>query len=376
MATEKRCYYEVLGVERTDSEAVVARAYRKLAIRYHPDSNTNDAEATLKFKEAAEAYEVLSDPEKRARYDRYGHAGVSGGGGGGFRDVEDIFDAFGDIFGFGDMFGGGRRRARRGADVKAEVTLDLEEAAAGVKKEIRFRRHKACPTCQGSGAKPGSSPATCRQCGGHGQVVQSAGILRVQTSCPVCKGTGRIVTEGCADCRGHGQIADNVTLEVQIPAGVDDGMQVRLHGEGEAAPPGGQAGDCYCVIRIRPHKIFEREGSHLFIQMPISYTQATLGATVEVPSLEGKEALKIPAGTESGHVFQLRRKGMPDPRNGARGDLLVRTFVEVPKSLNAEEEALLRQLAELEHANVAPHRKSVLENIRDYFSANLKKAAD
>ena len=370
--SSKRCYYEVLGVERSASDAIIASAYRKLAIKYHPDSNPNDEATTARFKEAAEAYEVLSDTDKRARYDRFGHAGVSAGAGqaGGFRDVEDIFDAFGDIFGFGDMFQS-RRRPRRGADVKAEVTLDLEEAAKGVTKEIRFRRNRACGTCGGSGAKPGSTPVTCRQCSGRGQIVQSAGILRVQTTCPACGGSGRVITEGCPECRGRGYEAEEVRLEIQIPAGVDDGMQVRLQGEGEPSPVGGPPGDCYCIIHLRPHRLFERDGSQLFLRMPISYTQAVLGATIEVPTLEGADQITIPEGTESGHVFQIRGRGMPDPRGGRRGDLLVQTYVEVPKKLAPEEESLLRKLAELEHSNVAPHRKSFLENIRDYFRSNV-----
>ena len=368
----KRDYYEVLGVERSASERDISSAYRKLAIKYHPDSNPDNEEATERFKEAAEAYEVLSDSEKRSRYDRYGHAGVNqaGGGGAGFSNVEDIFDAFGDIFGFGDMFGGGRRRSRRGADVKTEVTLDLEEAALGTTKEVNLRRSKPCEKCDGSGAKPGSTPAQCRQCGGHGQVVQSAGILRVQTTCPTCQGSGRIITEGCSGCRGQGYIAEPVTLDVKIPAGVDDGMQVRLPGEGEPNPHGGPPGDCYVFIRVREHRLFTRDGAHLYLQIPISYTQAVLGSEIDVPTLEKPATLTIPAGTESGQVFQLRGRGMPDPRGrGGRGDLRVQTFVEVPKKLNADEEDLLRQLAELERKNVAPRRKSFLEKIGDYFGS-------
>ena len=368
----KRDYYEVLGVDRSSSEREISSAYRKLAIKFHPDSNPNNDEATERFKEAAEAYEVLSDSEKRARYDRFGHAGVNqgGGGGAGFSNVEDIFDAFGDIFGFGDMFGGGRRRNRRGADVKTEVTLDLEEAALGATKEVNLRRSKPCEQCDGSGAKPGSTPAQCRQCGGHGQVVQSAGILRVQTTCPTCQGSGRIITEGCSGCRGQGFVAEPVTLDVKIPAGVDDGMQVRLPGEGEPNPHGGPPGDCYVFIRVREHKLFSRDGAHLYLQIPISYTQAVLGSEIDVPTLEEPATLTIPAGTESGQVFQLRGRGMPDPRGrGGRGDLRVQAFVEVPKKLNAEEEDLLRQLAELEQKNVAPRRKSFLEKIGDYFGS-------
>lgn len=374
MAT-KRDYYEILGVERNASERDISSAYRRLAIKFHPDSNAGDEEATQRFKEAAEAYEVLGDSEKRARYDRYGHAGVSGQSGAGFNDVEDIFDAFGDIFGgaFGDIFGGNRgrrQRRRRGANLKANVTLTLEEAATGVTKEVEFRRSKACSACAGSGAKPGSSAVTCATCGGQGQVVQSAGILRVQTTCPQCQGAGRVIEDACPDCRGRGFLPEKVKIDVAIPAGVDDGMQVRLSGEGEPAPPGGVAGDCFCVINIRPHSLFERDGAHLLLHMPISYTQAALGAELNVPTLTGREVLKVPSGTESGRLFRIRGAGMPDPRGRGQGDLIVQTFVEVPKKLDKREEALLRELAEIEESNVAPQRKSVLDKIRDYFGAS------
>ena len=374
MAT-KRDYYEVLGVQRNASEREIASAYRKLAIKYHPDSNPNDEEATERFKEAAEAYEVLSDSEKRARYDQFGHAGVgAGAGGAGFQDVEDIFDAFGDLFGgaFGDFFGGGgRRRARRrrGANLKTEVTLDLEEAAAGVTKDVSFRRSKVCRTCEGTGARPGSSATSCPHCNGRGQVVQSAGILRVQTTCPTCQGSGRVIAEHCSHCRGKGVEAEDVTLSVSIPAGVDNGMQVRLPAEGEPGPPGGEPGDCYCFITVRPHPLFEREDNNLYLEMPISYTQAALGAKIDVPSLEGRHELNLPAGTESGQMFAIRNCGIPDPRSQRKGDLLVRTFVEVPKKLDAAQEQLLRELAEIEQANVAPRRKSFMERIRDYFGS-------
>lgn len=371
MATQ-RDFYEVLGVGRDASDRDISSAYRKLAIKFHPDSNPNDEEATQKFKEAAEAYEVLSDGEKRAAYDRYGHAGVQNGGaqrGAGFGNVDDIFDAFGDIFGFGDAFGGGRRRRpKRGANTRAEVTLDLEEAVQGVTRQIHFKRHKSCDDCSGSGAKPGSVPEACRQCGGRGQVVQSAGILRVQTTCPACRGSGKTISDPCTTCRGNGFEPEEVSFEVNIPAGVDDGMQVRLSGQGEPSPQGGPPGDCYCVIHIREHAIFEREGEHLFLELPITYTQAVLGATIEIPTLKGPHDLKVPSGTESGTLFRLRREGMPNPHGGAPGDLVIRTSVEVPKKLDKKQKELLRQLAELEQANVTPERSSFLGKLRDYFS--------
>jgi len=370
---DKADYYEVLGVPRTASVKEIAAAYRKKAIKYHPDSNPGDEGATQKFKQAAEAYEVLSDADKRARYDRYGHAGLEGSATQ-FHDVEDILEAFGDMFGggiFGDFFGGGRRgrRAHRGHDIRCEVTLDLEEAARGVEKTVEFERSRACPQCEGSGASPGSSRETCRRCGGHGQVGQAAGILRVQTTCPTCRGAGTVVARPCQKCRGSGFVAGTVRRDIHIPAGVDNGIRLRLSGEGEPSPDGGPPGDCYCFIHVREHALFHRDGSHLVLQLPIAYTQAALGATIEVPTLDGPDALTIPAGTQSGEVFRLRRRGMPDPNGGPRGDLLVQTFIEVPKKLNEDQEALLRQLAELERAEVTPHRRSFLDKLRNYFAS-------
>ena len=369
----KRDYYEVLGVSRDASEAEIASSYRKLALKYHPDANPDDEEATERFKEAAEAYEVLSDGQKRARYDQFGHAGVSNGGAQ-FHDVEDIFEAFGDIFGgslFGDLFGGGRRRGRRqrrGADLRCDVTLDLEEAARGVTKSVELRRSKPCGTCDASGVKPGSTKQPCGRCGGRGQVVQSAGILRVQTTCPACQGSGAIITSPCTDCRGQGFVPTTVRIDIAIPSGIDDGMRVRIPGEGEPSPDGGPPGDAYCFVTVREHRLFERDGRHLILRLPITYTQAALGATVEVPTLAGPHSLTIPPGTQPGEVFRIRSEGMADPRGGPRGDLLVQTFVEIPKKLSAEQEALLRDLAELEHADVTPHRKTFLEKLRDYFA--------
>ena len=384
----KRDYYEVLGVERKASKKEISDAYRKLAIKYHPDKNPGDEEAVARFKEAAEAFEVLGDEEKRSRYDRYGHAGVNGPGGGSqFNDVNDIFEAFGDLFGggiFGDVFGGGRRggrQVRKGADVGCEVTLDLVEAAQGVTKTVEFERHEACDKCHGSGAKPGTSPQTCNYCGGRGQVVQASGLFRVQTTCPACHGSGTLIKDPCADCRGAGYIAQRVRREVVIPAGVDHHMRVRLPGEGEPSTSGGPRGDCYCVINIKEHPLFQREGQHLVCRVPITYAQAALGATIEVPTLDGREELRVPAGTQTGEVFKLRGRGMPDPRQrdsrGRRGDLLVQTNIEVPKHLSQREEELLRELAEVEHANVSASRKSFFDKVKDFFVAgDAAKAGD
>ena len=379
MATmaSKRDYYEVLSVKRDASEKEIAVAYRKLAVKYHPDSNRGDDDAVAKFKEAAEAYEILSDPEKRARYDRFGHAGVDQVGQQ-FQDVEDIFEAFGGIF--GDLFGAprrgsGQRRVRRGADIRCDVALELEEAARGVTKAVEFTRSKACETCKATGSKPGSTRAPCRRCGGHGQIVQSAGILRVQTTCPSCQGAGSMITDPCDDCRGRGYVQERAKLDVTIPPGIDDGMRVRLAGYGEPSPDGGPAGDAYCFVSVRKHKLFQREGTHLILQMPITFSQAALGATIEVPTLDGPSEIKVPPGSQSGEIFRLRGRGMPDPRGGAPGDLHVQTHIEVPKKLTPRQEELLREMAELERANVSPQHKSFLERLKDYFNP-VDAAAD
>lgn len=378
MATmaSKRDYYEILGVKRECSERDISIAYRKLAVKYHPDSNPGNAEAIEKFKEAAEAYEILSDADKRSRYDQFGHAGTDQFTHQ-FNSTEDIFEAFGDIF--SEMFGGqrrgGGRRVRRGADVRVDVTLTLEEAAKGVVKNVEFPRSKTCGTCKGNGSKPGSQRTTCRHCGGRGQIVQSAGILRVQTACPACRGAGSLVTDPCTDCRGRGQIEEFSKLDVTIPPGVDNGMRVRLAGYGEPSPDnGGPPGDCYCFVSVKKHRIFEREGNHLVLRLPISYSQAALGAAIEVPTLAGPHELKVPAGTQSGDVFRVRGRGMPDPRGGSAGDLHVQTYIEVPKKMTAKQEKLLRELAELEKHEVSPHRKSFLERIKEYFTSETPEA--
>ena len=367
---EKRCYYEVLGVERSASQGEIASSYRKLAITYHPDKNPGDEEAIERFKAAAEAFEILHDPEKRSRYDRFGHAGVNGQGAGHFSDVEDIFSAFGDIF--GDLFGGGggrnrRTRVRKGRDVRCTVTLTLQEAAQGVRKTVEFQRHEPCETCEGSGASKGSKREKCSYCGGQGQVIQQAGIIRVQTTCPACQGEGSSVTSPCRACRGTGQRLKSVQAEVQIPAGVDEGMQVRIAGQGEPSPNGGPPGDCYCFVSVLQHPLFEREGRHLICRIPITYSQAALGCTLEVPTLSGPGSVEVPAGTQTGDVFRLEGEGLPDPRIVGLGDLLVQVNIEVPKKVTAEEERLLRELAVLEHKNVAPERKGFFDKLKEYF---------
>jgi molecular chaperone DnaJ len=368
---EKRDYYEVLSVERKSTKIEIDRAYRKLAIKYHPDSNRNDPDAVTKFKEVSEAYEILSDPDKRGRYDQFGHAGVNGQAGPQFTDFENFGDLFGDML--GEMFGGGRssrrggKRVRRGADLRCDLTLTLEEAARGCSKEVSFRRRKACTTCSGTGAAPGSQPVTCSTCGGRGQVIQQAGILRVQTACPTCQGAGKTISQPCSTCRGSGLESERATLTVDIPAGVDDGMRVRLSGEGEASPDGGPNGDCYCFITVKPHQLFQRDGKHLVLQFPISYSQAALGAEVEVPTLDGPWKLRIDPGTQSGDVYRLRGKGVVEPGGTRAGDIVVQMVIEVPKKLSEEQERLLRKLAELDHESVLPAHKSFFDKLKTFF---------
>ena len=380
--TDKPDYYEVLSISRTATASEISTAYRKMAIKYHPDKNPGDEEAISKFKLAAEAFEVLNDTDKRARYDRYGHAGLSGGAGAGnFTDVEDIFSAFGDMFGdlFGGGGGGGRRRGRRvrrGADVRADVTLTLFEAAHGTEKTISFRRQEKCEDCDGSGAKPGTEKSKCSYCGGHGQVVQTSGIFRMQTACPACGGEGEEIRNPCELCKGSGRMPKKVSTTVKIPAGVDSGTQLRISGEGEPGPNNGPAGDCYCFITVEDHPLFERDGQHLICRVPVTYSQAALGAMIEVPTLDGKEELELPPGTQSGQVFRLRGRGMPDPRHHGVGDILVQANIEVPKRLTKDEEELLRKLAEVEKASVSPHRKNFFERLKDYFVPEEENSLD
>ncbi len=366
----KRDYYEVLGVARTAEIKEISDAYRKLAIKYHPDKNPGDEEAVRLFKEASEAFEVLSDQQKRARYDRFGHAGVDGAGGGShFHDVNDIFDAFGDLF--GDIFG--RRtnrgpRVRRGADVRCQVTLDLLEAARGCTKTLEFERHEKCVVCEGTGSKPGKQPEMCRYCGGVGQVVQSSGIFRVQTTCPSCRGSGKKITDPCAKCQGAGLQLKRVRRDVQIPAGVDNDTRLRLEKEGEPSPDGGPPGDCYCFISVTEHALFQRDGQQLVCRVPIAYSQAALGGTIQVPTLDGPEELELGPGTQTGEVFRLRGRGMPDPRSRVRGDLLVQVNIEVPRKVSGKHRKLLEELAEIEHAQVSPHRKTFFDKLKEYFT--------
>lgn len=350
----KRDYYEVLGVKRDAAEADIKKAYRRLAMKHHPDRNPDDKKAEEQFKEAKEAYEVLTDPKKKAAYDQFGHAGVDahaaggrgpGGGGAGF----DPNDIFGDIFGeaFGDIFSGGRRgggqRVYRGADLRYGMNLTLEQAVAGDTVNINVRTFVTCDVCHGSGAKSGSQPQTCTTCGGRGQVRMQQGFFTVQQTCPRCRGKGTIISDPCNNCQGHGRVEKEKTLSVKIPPGVDSGDRIRLAGEGEAGPNGGPAGDLYVEISVEPHEIFSRDGADLACEVPVSFATATLGGEIEVPTLGGSVSLKIPAETQTGKVFRLRGKGVKPVRGGATGDLLCRVEVEVPVHLNKEQKELLRK---------------------------------
>jgi molecular chaperone DnaJ len=369
----KRDYYEVLGVQKDASPEQIKKAYKKLAITNHPDRNPGDESAVVRFKEAAEAFEILSDADKRARYDRFGFAGVSGNGGGPqFRDVSDIFDAFGDLFdGFGMFNEGGRRggpRAHRGNHLRSSITIDLLEAASGCTRTLEITRRETCATCQGSGARPGTKPQTCDYCGGRGRVVHAQGFFRVQTPCPACQGSGQVVREKCNDCGGSGTQMRKSTLEVKVPPGVDNGMQLCLRGEGEAGAMGGPAGDLYVDMQVKPHPFFERHEKNLSCRVPVAFSQAALGTEIEIPLLDGRRKLTIPPGTQPGELIRLGGLGMPDPHGGRRGDLFVEVHVEVPKHPSTQQKRLLRELAELENVEVTPQRKSFFDKLKDYFA--------
>jgi molecular chaperone DnaJ len=370
----KRDYYEVLGVSRDVNEADLKKAYRRLAMKHHPDRNADNAEAEDKFKEAKEAYDVLSNPQKRAAYDQFGHAGVdpsAGMGGGGFSG-SDFGDIFGDVF--GDIFGGGRRRggprAQRGADLRYNLELSLEEAVAGTTVDIRVPTLVNCETCGGSGAKKGTSATTCTTCGGVGQVRMQQGFFSVQQTCPNCRGQGKTISDPCPDCRGQGRVQKHKTLSVKVPAGVDNGDRIRLGGEGEAGELGGPSGDLYVQIQVRPHPIFRREENDLLCEMPISIGAATLGGDLEVPSLNGRMKLKIPPETQSGKVFRMRGKGVKSVRGGVTGDLLCRVHVETPVNLSSKQKELLREFEESIQGGGnkhSPQSESWMDRVKSFF---------
>ncbi len=374
----KRDYYEVLGVDRSASEAELKKAYRRLAMKHHPDRNPDDAEAEAKFKEAKEAHDVLSNAEKKAAYDQFGHAafeGGMGGGAGGFGGqgaggFGDIFgDMFGDIFGGGG--GGGRQRQRRGSDLRYNMELSLEEAVRGVEKNITVPRMSGCKTCHGSGAKAGSKPTHCGTCNGQGQVRIQQGFFSVQQTCPQCQGSGTIISDPCNDCHGEGRVRENKKLSVKIPAGVDEGDQIRLSGEGENGGTGGINGDLYVSVSLKPHQIFTREGVDLHCTVPISYSTLALGGELEVPTLDGRAKLKIPAGTQSGKMFRLRGKGVKNVRNaGFVGDLYCEVSVETPVNLTKRQKELLQELDESIHtggSKHSPQESSWADKIKSFF---------
>jgi len=374
MATQ-RDYYEILGVAKTAAPEEIKKAYRKAAAANHPDRNPGDDAAVERFKEAAEAFDVLGDTEKRGLYDRYGHEAFTRSGGGrsaGFNDVNDIFGAFGDLFEgfFGGASRGGGRRPSRGNSLRCSIEIDLREAAFGCTRTVEIERAEFCSTCDGSGARPGSSAEKCSYCAGRGQIVQAQGFFRVQTTCPACRGAGEVIRDKCAQCSGTGRQHKLVRLEVKVPPGVDNGMQLCLRGEGEPGDHGGPRGDLYCDIQVAEHALFKRHGHDLVCTIPLSYAQVALGTELEVPLLDGRQNLAIPAGTQPGEIIRLRGKGMPDPHSRRKGDLLVQILIEVPKKLAPRQEELLRELAELEKKNVSAHQKSFLEKIKEYFAAD------
>ncbi len=383
----KEDYYELLGVAKGATEEELKKAYRKKAVQYHPDKNPGDKASEEMFKKVSEAYEILKDPDKRAAYDRYGHAafqgpgGMPGRGGGGMSGAggfHDPFDIFREVFGqgaargggggiFDEMFGGGRDGGRDGDDLRYDLEVTLEEAARGVEKEISFRRQAICERCDGSGAEPGSKRVTCPTCRGAGQIRRSGGIIVFTQTCPTCGGAGKKVEKPCTACRGEGRVNSNTKLNVRIPPGVDTGSRLRSSGNGAAGASGGQAGDLYIVLTVKEHELFERQGDDLFCEMPIKFTLATLGGTIEIPTLSGKASLKIPPGTQSGTTFRLRDKGMPNIRTGRPGDQLVRMHVEVPSSLTAEQRKLLEEFARVSGDASEPTSRSFFEKAKKFF---------
>jgi molecular chaperone DnaJ len=368
----KRDYYEILGLNRDAPEADIKKAYRRLAMKFHPDRNPDDASAEDKFKEATEAYEILADSEKRAAYDQYGHAGVDPSMGGGFEGTSfsDIFsDVFGDIFG-GAGGGGGRSSVQRGADLRYVLDLSLEQAVSGDNVEIDVPVLSACEACDSSGAKPGTTPSTCPDCGGAGQIRVAQGFFSLQQTCPRCRGNGRVITDPCSQCGGAGRKEKRKTLAVKIPAGVDTGDRIRLTGEGEAGFNGGPPGDLYVQIEVQPHQIFSRDGRNLFCEMPLSFVDAALGGEIEVPTLDGRVKLKIPPETQSGKVFRLRGKGVTPVRGGGVGDLLCKVNLETPVRLSEQQKQLLRDfkksLAEGAGKH-SPQESSWFQGVKDFF---------
>jgi len=378
-------YYNILGVTRDATADQIKKAYRQCALKFHPDRNPADKAAEDRFKKCAEAYEVLADREKRRLYDQYGKDGLRSAGMHDWQqaDVHDIFSMFEDVFGFSDLFGGGARGRRRGphagASLRCTIDLALEEVLSGTTKNVRISRREPCPKCKGAGSASGRRE-TCKTCAGHGQVQQGGGFFRVITDCPQCRGAGSVIRDPCPECRGHRFTSAEKTIEVHIPPGVDDGQRIRYGGQGDAGDPGAPRGDLYADIRVEAHPFFERHGRDLLCQVPVSFAQAALGASVDVPTLEGKEMLEIARGTQSGDLYRLRSRGLPDLAARGRGDILVQVVVEIPKKLTKRQQELIKELAETEGAGVLPQRDSFLEKLADYLSnrseVNNKKEKD
>ena len=361
----KRDYYEVLSVGKDVDESTLKAAYRKQALKYHPDRNPDDKQAEDKFKEASEAYEVLRDPQKRQIYDQYGHQGLEGSGFSGFGGFDDIFSSFGsifeDLFGFSNGGGGGRSRARRGADLRYDLNLSFMEAAFGTETEIELKKAETCTTCDGSGCEPGTSPETCGQCQGSGQVSRSQGFFTVRTTCPRCQGSGQSISHPCQQCRGRGQVVASKKVSVKIPAGVDSGSRLRLNSEGEAGSLGGPHGDLYVFISVEPHEFFKRDNSDVICQVPISFVQAALGDSLTVPTLVDEKTLKIPKGTQFGDVFRFRGEGIASLRTGRRGDQIMQVVIKTPTGLTKKQEKLLKDFAKLESDKISTKLKNIFK---------------
>ena len=370
----KRDYYEVLGVAKDASKADLKKAYHKLALKYHPDRNPGDAEAEASFKEAAEAFGVLNDDAKRQQYDQFGHASNDFGGAG-FNNVEDIFSAFSEIFGgssvFGDFFGAGARtrsRGRRGASLRCSIELDFNDPVEATEKTISLKRAEGCEECNGSGAKPGTQPKSCGQCNGAGVVMTSAGFFSMRSTCPRCQGRGEVISDPCSACAGSGRKMKEREITIKIPAGIEEGLTLRIAGEGESGEQGGPPGDLLCDVHIRPHPLFKRAGADVYLELPIGFAQAALGAKLEVPTLRGRKDLKVESGSQGGHITRMKGEGFPRLDGYGRGDQLVELVVEVPSKLTKDQQKLLREFAETEEQNITPERKSFMEKFKKLFS--------
>lgn len=366
-------YYAILGVERGVGEDELKRAYRQLALKYHPDKNPGNKDAEDKFKKAAEAFDVLSDPDKRRKYDQFGIDGLRGSSGvRGFSGFEDIFDAFGDVFGggiFDNIFGGGRRGAASGKNLRCEMTIELSDVVTGVEKTLDVTKKEQCPDCNGSGAQSGTAPVTCPYCKGMGEVQHSQGFFMVRNTCPKCNGNGKLIDTPCRKCRGSGRFPKMSTLTIKVPAGIDDLSRLRVTGQGECGEGGAPAGDLYCDIKIKPHAIFERRGKDIVCTLPITFPQAVLGCVVDVPTLDRKKVVQItiPKGTQNGDVLSVKNEGLSDSYGYNRGNLLVYVIVETPVKISARQEALLREFDDIKHRNANPKQKSFLKKMKSYF---------